>query len=174
MRVLAFDGGAKRLGWASVGSENNRPYYHISGVLPLERGDTELFQSYRLRLTRELIESIPILIDLTEPDEIVTETLPAVGFNNSTQSYLVNVALTVIHVVALQRGLPVHQIGATTVQSRIAIGRKGRKTSKVMVRNGVIAQLPELEDRKKQWTKVFDEPDAIGIALVYLGFKNSS
>lgn len=174
MRVLFFDGGAKRLGWASVErTEAGLPAYHISGILDLDKPEGEAFQAYRLRLTEELTNSIPALVELTQPDEIVTETLPPVGFNNSVQSYLVNVALTVVHVVALQRGLPLSQIGATTIQSRIAIGRKGRKTTKAQVRNGVIQLLPELSDRKSQWVKVFDEPDAIAGALTHLGFRNT-
>jgi Holliday junction resolvasome RuvABC endonuclease subunit len=174
MRVLAFDSGAENLGWASVGREGSSPYYHLSGVLHLHKNESGLtFQNYRLELTRELNNSIPALIELTDPEQIVTEIIPPVGFNNPVQSYLANVAATVIHVVALDYGLPIYQIGATTVHKRIAIGVKGRKVTKVQVRNGVFRLLPELEDRKKEWTKRFDEPDAIAIALSHLGFQNS-
>lgn len=168
MKVLSFDSGAKRLGWASVGAHNIGPYYHLSGILALDRGDTEPFQTYRMRLTYELNASIPILFDLCEPDEVATETIPAVGFNNAVQSYVANVAATVIHTLAIQRGLPVYQIGATTVKKRIAIGGK----TKVRVRNGVFELLPELAHRKSDWVKVFDEPDAIAIGLTHLGFRN--
>lgn len=170
MRVLAFDSGAERMGWGSVGKhESGRPYYHISDILRLPRGN-KAFQKYRMDLEEELCNSIPALIDLTEPDEIVTETVPAVGFNNSTQAYLANVAITTVHAVAIIRGLPVYQIGANTVKKDIAIGGK----TKPRVRNGVIQLLPELEHRKSSWVKEFDEPDAIAIGLAHLGFSNST
>lgn len=178
MRVLAFDAGAERLGWASLSREENRACYHISGILALHRGSAK-FQEYRMELTRELINSIPALIKLTDPDEVVTETVPAVGGGNfvaATQSYLANTAITVVHTVAISMGIDVYQIGATTVQSRIAIRpprASKRKATKVQVRNGVFQLLPELEDRKSEWTKVFDEPDAIAVGLVHMGFKNN-
>jgi Holliday junction resolvasome RuvABC endonuclease subunit len=170
MKVLSFDSGAERMGWAAVGKENGKPYYHISGVLELKRGPTEPFQHYRMRLTQEVAASTVVLIDLLQPDEIASEIIPAVGFNNSTQSYLANVAITTVHVIAITRGLPIYQIGANTVKKEIAVGGK----TKVRVRNGVIQLLPELAERKSSWVKIFDEPDAIAIGLTHLGFKNPS
>lgn len=171
---LSFDSGAERMGWASLREHQGRPYYHASGILALPH-DTGKFQAYRLELINELIVSVPALIDLCEPDEIVTETVPAVGSFGGTQMYLANVACTVVQTIALQRNLPVYQIAARTVQSNIAIGRRpGKKVSKVMVRNGVIELLPELVQYKKKWVKVFDEPDAIAGGLAHLGFKVST
>lgn len=168
MRVLAFDSGAERLGWASVGKhESGRPYYHISGILRLKRGETK-YQTYRMELTQELCNSVPALIDLTEPDAIATEIIPAVGFNNASQAYLANVAITTVHAIAITRGLPIHQVGANTVKSSIAIGG----VTKPRVRNGVIELLPELAHRKSEWVKEFDEPDALAIGLAHLGFSN--
>lgn len=167
MKVLAFDSGAKNLGWASVGSDP-QPFYHLSGVLHLDRGETA-YQKYRLNLSEELCYSIPVLLDVCEPDEVVTEIIPTFGFSNNAQAYLANVAATTIHTICILRGLPVYQIGANTVKSNIAIGG----STKVRVRNGVLKLLPELEDRKSSWTKKFDEPDAIAIALAHLGFKNT-
>lgn len=175
--VLSFDSGAARMGWASVGLaaglyQMQVPYYHMSGVLPLER-EGKKFQEYRKDLIAELCESIPVLFDFVNPDEIVNETIPAVGGGNfvaAAQSYLANTAITVVQTLATQAGIPWRQIGATTVQAQIAIGRrKGSKTTKVMVRNGVIAYLPELEPRKSNWVKIFDEPDAIAVGLAALG-----
>ena len=87
--------------------------------------------------------------------------------------YLVNVAMSNVRALAIERGIPVHQIGATTVHKRLVGKRpKGKKITKVQVRNGVIKLLPELEHRKRDWVKHFDEPDAIAVALAFLGYKN--
>lgn len=168
MKVLSFDSGAKRMGWAALGREDGKPYYHLSGILELIRGSSEPFQHYRIRLTTEVVNSAKVLIETFDPDEIVSETIPAVGFNNGTQSYLANVAITSVHAVALACGLPIYQIGANTVKTRIAVGGK----TKPRVRNGVFQLLPELEKRKSDWVKVFDEPDAIAVGLTHLGFRN--
>lgn len=180
-KILAFDSGAKRMGWASIWKSDPglfqivKPIYHMSGILSLER-EGQKFQDYRVELVEELSVSIPALIELTQPDEIVNEIIPAVGGGNfvaATQSYLANTAITVVQTIAAIQGINFWQIGATTVQSQIAIGRKrGQKVSKVMVRNGVIKLLPELAPRKKQWVKTFDECDAIAIGLTAIGFNN--
>jgi Holliday junction resolvasome RuvABC endonuclease subunit len=79
-----------------------------------------------------------------------------------------------VHTVAYDKGYRVEQIGATTVQAKIAIRGKGKKITKPQVRNGVINLLPTLKDKAAEWIKEFDEPDAIAIALAHLGFKNKS
>lgn len=181
MRVLAFDPGAEHLGWASIGSEvssvtgNTHPYYHMSGIIEMPRKD-QVFQEYRLEISRTLCYWIPTLIDLTEPEFVVSEIIPPMGFNNSVQSYLANVAITVVHAVVLCRdNLPLKQVGATSVQSQIAVGKKTKKTSKVQVRNGVLELLPELTHRKTEWSRSpWDEVDAIAIGLAALGFTNKT
>lgn len=170
MRVLAFDTGATNLGWASVGEEDGHPYYHMSGIVKSPRKEMP-FQEYREALTAELTYIIPDILALTSPDEVVTETIPA--SLQTAQSYLANTVATIIHVTAFTLGYPVNQISARTVHSCIAIGNVAKKTSKVMVRNGVLELLPELQHRKKEWTKApWDEVDAIAIGLCKLGFTN--
>lgn len=171
MRVLAFDPGAERLGWASLLREGGVNHHHLSGILALPRKDSDLsFQEYRLQLTYELTQSLAALFDLCAPTEVANEILPPAGFRNPTQSYLANVALTVVHVLAAQRCLPVWQYGANTIQTYIV--PKGKKKTKVQVRNAVLELFPELQDRKRGWMKVFDEPDAIATAVKHLDARN--
>lgn len=168
MKVLGLDPGAKRCGWAVIeGDGQTAPIYHGSGVVYCIRGDHEDFQPYRLRLEEHWWYVAPRLLREYDPVELVNETLPPVGYNNSTQAYLANVQLTVAHAAALERDVPITQIAASTVKA--AIAKKGK--TKVSVRNGVCDILPELAPRKFQWTKIFEEPDAIAVALARLGYK---
>jgi Holliday junction resolvasome RuvABC endonuclease subunit len=97
--------------------------------------------------------------------------LPAVGFNNAIQAELAKAAITTVIAMAFEREIPVYQIAAITVKTRIG-GNK--RASKVAVRNGAISLLPELEPRKFEWTeakKTMDEPDALGVSLAQLGYR---
>src|SRR3954463_13223701 len=144
MALLCIDGGAERLGWGILEREGNRPVYLDSGLVSFPQSAfAGTFQEYRLALTEYYIDHLTrpgsVFDDSFLPvTEVVTEMLPAVGFGNGVQAYLVNVALTVVQTIAMLAGLQVHQISARTVQSKIAVGRKGKKVSKVQVRNGVI------------------------------------
>jgi Holliday junction resolvasome RuvABC endonuclease subunit len=174
--VLALDSGAARMGWANVDRVDGKPVYYSSGILHLP-GDGKKTQEYRIELVNEVAHSASALLDLTTPDYVVNEIIPSVGGGNfaaAGQSYLANTAVTVFQAVAVMKGYRVVQIAANSVQARIAVGRRGRKTTKVQVRNGVFQLLPELEDRKKAWVKIFDEPDAIAVGLAELGFRNGS
>lgn len=175
MRVLGFDPGAERMGWASLEYENSEITYHMSGVISIPKGNLKP-QQYKLELVVTLAHWVPTLLDLTEPDEVASEIVPSVGgggFMASTQGYQANTAITVVHTIACLSGLPVIQYGANTVQKRIAIGTKpGGKVSKVQVRNGVIQLFPELEPRKREWVKIFEEPDAIAVAATHVGARN--
>lgn len=180
MSLLAVDGGAERLGWAILDREGSKPVYLDSGLVSFPQDEfAGSFQEYRLALIDFYVDHLTrpgsVFDDSYLPvTKVVTEVLPAVGFGNGVQAYLVNVALTTVQALATLAGIPVTQISARTTQSQIAIGKKGKKITKVQVRNGVLAQLPELSHRKSEWTKVFDEVDAIATGLAYLGFKNES
>lgn len=180
MALLSIDGGAERLGWGILEREGNKPVYIDSGLVSFpQTGFAGTFQEYRLALIAFYVDHLTrpgsVFDDSFLPiTKVVTEVLPPVGFGNGVQAYLVNVALTVVQTIATLAGLPVDQISARTVQSKIAVGRKGKKVSKVQVRNGVIQLLPELAPRKKEWTKVFDEPDSLAVGLTYLGFQNGN
>lgn len=130
------------------------------------------YQPYRLALLDLWIEQTPILIERYEPDEIVSEIVPPVGsggFVVATQSQLALCAITTIQIIAKQHGIPLKQVGATTVKTRIG---GGKKATKVAVRNGVFRIIPDLEDRKKEWTKMFDVSDAVAIGLTHWKYDN--
>lgn len=166
MRVLAFDPGAYRMGWAVV---EDGPVYVASGIDGLERGSTELYQHYRLRLIFHWSLNMGDYLRTYKPDVIVNEIIPTRGFNDASQSLLAAAALTAAQAIAYDQGYKCEQIGATTVKARIG---GSNKATKVRVRNGVLDLLPELKPRLKDWKKVFDESDAIAIGLTHLGYVN--
>jgi Holliday junction resolvasome RuvABC endonuclease subunit len=166
MRVLAFDPGAERMGWAVL-EDGPKPVYVASGIIRFHRRPNEEYQHYKLRLEEHYTYVGPELLSNYHPDRVVNETVPAVGFNNATQADLAKTAITVIHAMAYERDFPVYQIGATTIKTQIG---GSKKATKVKVRNGVIMLLPELAGRKKEWVKVFDESDAIATGLTALGY----
>lgn len=172
MRILAFDPGAKRAGWAVV---ETGPSYIASNCewLPRETNPEEPFQIYRMRLCKSWIVTTEWLLSTFKPDKVVTETVPSQGANNMSQMYLANVMATTVHTVCFDRGVSVMQVSARTVASKIAVrSMRTTKITKVHTRNGVVSLLPELKSRVPEWIKVFEEPDAIGIALHALGYTN--
>lgn len=179
-RVLGIDPGAERLGWCVLkrDSKTKPPKYLGLGYFGVPRkvnGSNTPFQEYRLSLLDFWINQTPILLDRYKPDEIVCETVPPdFGGNRAAtvQGHLALCAVTTLQVIARQRGLPVSQIGATTVKTRIG---GDKKASKAKVRDGVIKIMPELEAFKKEWTtmKLWDIPDAVAIGLTFWGFKNA-
>lgn len=183
-RVLALDPGAERQGWIVLeGSERHKikpPIHHALGYFGVPRNlkgskdkkDNTPYQEYRLSVLDLWNEQTPILIERYEPDEVVSEIVPPVGGGNfvvATQSQLALCAITCVQVNAKQLGIPVYQIGATTVKANIG-GNK--KATKVAVRNGVFKIMPDLEIFKKEWTKVFEVSDAAAIGLTHMGYKN--
>lgn len=166
VRVLAVDPGAERCGWAVL---DDGPKLVQSGILRTPREDME-YQDYRLYLEIRSLGYFDNLLYAYQPDLVVNEIIPAVGGGNfvvATQSYLANCVVTCLHACAYREGMKVEQISARTVQSKIAVRGKSKKITKVQVRNGVIAHLPELKSRVSDL--VADESDAIAIGLVALG-----
>ncbi len=181
-RVLSFDPGAERCGWAALERDkeigkNKRPEYLGLGHFGLKRqvnGSKLKYQEYRLRLLDYWISKTPELLDTYRPDAVVAEIVPVVGGGNfvvATQSQLAATAITAIQVIAKQYHVPVAQIGATTVKTKIG---GSKKATKVAVRNGVIKLMPELEEFKKEWikAKVHDISDAVAIGLAFWGYSN--
>lgn len=173
-RVLGIDPGAERLGWAVIDQYDSGPKEVEIGISGLKRhvnGSKEPYQEYRLRLFRYWLEEGPRILDEFSPDEMVNEIVPVVGGGNfvaATQSQLATAALTVLQIKAIEGGIPVYQVGASTVKK--AIGGKGKAT-KVGVRSGVYKLLPETERFRKEWVKVHDSSDACAIALCRMGYK---
>lgn len=179
-RLLSFDPGAERMGWCALerdkeSGKNKPPEYLGLGHFGLQRkvnGSSVPYHEYRLKLIDFWISKTPELLNSYRPDAIVSEIVPVVGGGNfvaATQSQLAATAITVVQIVAKQCEIPVVQIGATTVKKRI--GGKGKAT-KVAVRNGVINIMPELEDFRKEWTKMFDVSDAVAVGLAFWGYKS--
>lgn len=172
MRVLGIDPGAEHLGWAVIQKEKDGPKYVGSGVFGVKREEKEKYQPYKLRLIQFWVKHTDYLLDSYVPDLLVSEIIPVVGGGNfvaATQSQLAATAITTIQAIAGVRGYKIEQVAANTVKKRIG-GKKD--ATKVQVRNGVYRQLPELKVRGTEWTKHFDEPDAIAIALTHLGYTN--
>jgi Holliday junction resolvasome RuvABC endonuclease subunit len=183
-RLLALDPGAERQGWIvferSEKSKSKPPISLALGYFGVPRNlkeskdkkDNTPYQEYRLSVIDLWTEQTPILLERYEPDEVVSEIVPPVGGGNfvvATQSQLAQTAITTVQVVSKQYGVPVYQVGATTVKANIG-GNK--KATKVVVRNGVFKLCPELEIHKKEWTKVFEVSDAAAIGLTHWGYKN--
>lgn len=175
MIVLSFDPGAERMGYAVLKREKNRTIAKLGyGQLGVPRqrnkeNKQEAYHEYRMKVIDFWLAEAPALIESFAPDIIVNEIVPVVGGGNfvvATQSQLAGTAITIVQAVAKQRGVPIEQVGATTVKARIG---GGKKATKVAVRNGVFKIMPELEVHKKEWTKVFDISDAFAIGLTYLG-----
>lgn len=164
MRVMGLDPGAKRLGWAVVeGDGSSTPVAIGSGVIGLELEQGEKWQAYKLRLIQYIIREARRLLNTFNPDEVVNETLPSVGFNNLTQVQLALAAITSFQVMAYEMGYPVSQVAAVTMKTRIA-GNK--RATKVKLRNAIFKLVPKLAEKK--W--VADETDAYAAALTRLGY----
>lgn len=173
MRILSFDPGAKRMGWAVLEDGWTEPVYVASGVEwvePLVEGWPT--QRYAHHLREYWVTRAQELFNEYQPDVVANETLPTTGFGSGAagvQSILAGGAISAVQVMAIIYELPVTQVAAVTIKARIG----GKKTAtKVKVRDGVFNLLPELASRKKEWVKIFEEPDAIGVGLVALGFTN--
>jgi Holliday junction resolvasome RuvABC endonuclease subunit len=173
MRILAFDPGAKRCGFAVLEESAAKPtfLYITSGISGIERGEKEAYQEYRLRLVEFWVVEAANLLAQYEPDHIIAEIVPAVGGGNfvvATQSQLALCVVTTIQSIAVTQGIEFSQVAAGKVKRNIG-GVKD--ASKIKVRNRVLEVFPDLANRKKDWIKVFDETDAISIALYKLGYK---
>lgn len=178
MIILSFDPGAERMGYAVLEQDKNKDIKKLGyGQLGVTRqrnkqNKQEAYHDYRMKVIDFWLAEAPILINSFSPDIIVNEIVPVVGGGNfvvATQSQLASTAITIVQAVAKQNGIPVEQIGATTVKAKIG---GGKKATKVAVRNGVFKIMPELEVHKKEWTKVFDISDAFAIGFTYLGCDN--
>lgn len=173
--ILAFDPGAKRCGWAALDTDGEGPRYVASGISGLSRtrnGKKALYQEYRLSLIDHWIEETDKLYSEFRPDMVVTEIVPVAtsrgsNFVLAADSQLVGTVVTTIQAMAKLEQIEVKQIAAGTMKRKIG-GVKD--ATKPKVRNGVLSLLPELEPRRKEFMKVFDESDAIALALTQLGF----
>lgn len=165
--VAAFDPGAARMGWSILlGDGVAPPRYIRSGIHAVERKGMK-YQEYRLKVIAEAQWFGAWICDFYHPDIVVSEILPVRGFNNMSQALLALSAITSLQSAAFERAKKVEQISALTVKTTIG---GAKNSTKVKVRNGVLQLLPELAPKKSQWTKIFDESDAIAVGLSHLGY----
>ena len=168
MKILAFDPGALNLGWAVI---ETKPELTLlgSGIIQTPKNPTESHSAYLDRMVTDTTAFAPYFLGGIDPDEIVTERLPAIL--NNVQASSARIMITVWRVIACQHSYKWREVAANTV--KLNLTGNGR-ASKVVVRNGVIATFPELEPRKKDLTKPADEADAIAIGIVASGFVHPS
>lgn len=173
MRALAFDPGAKRMGFAVVeGDGKSAPKEVAGGHFGLERGEAT-YQEHRLALVSLWAKATPRMLRSYDPDVVVCEIVPSRGFNDASQSLLAMSAISAVQALAFFQGYPVEQIGATSVKAKIGLKKDDQKTAtKVGVRNGVYKLLPSTERFRQEWVSVHDVSDAFGIALCHLGYTN--
>lgn len=175
MRVLAFDPGADRMGYALIetgpkevmsGSEAILG----SGIRGVEKEEGETYQDHRIRIIEYWAHTANEFIKCFKPDLIANEIVPPTGGNisNLIHRQKAMTAITAVQVVAVQSGIQIKQIAASTVKKNI--GGSGKAT-KVAVRNGVIELLPSTERFKPEWKKIFDHSDAFAVGLTALGYK---
>jgi Holliday junction resolvasome RuvABC endonuclease subunit len=161
VRVLSFDPGAARMGFALL---ETGPQYLESGIVSLKKETDETYQQYRLRLITFWAKKASSMLRAMKPDIVVSEIVPVKGFSDPSQAYLAGSAISAVQTITALRKVPNVVVSASSVKASIA----QHKATKVQVRNAVIDVLPELEHRRKDWTKVFDECDAIAIGLYHL------
>src|SRR4051812_47804974 len=130
MKVLAFDSGAKRMGYAALETASDSdvtstPIKLGYGHLGLNKGD-KTYQQLRLDLIQLWIEEAPRLIGSFSPDEVVCEVIPPVGGkafkSNGIQAQLATTALTALQTVVLQHGIKLFQVAAVSVKAKIGGG----------------------------------------------------
>lgn len=165
MRVLSFDPGASRMGFAVL---EDGPKYIDSGIVSVQKETDEAYQQYRLRLIHFWANKMSKMLRSFKPDVVVSEIVPVKGFSDPSQAYLAGAAIGAAQTIAALRKVPSVVVSAASVKASVA----EHKASKVQIRNAVIETLPELEPRRKEWTKIFDESDAIAIGLHYLRGQN--
>lgn len=166
MRILGIDPGAKRLGIAIVSLDKGPELIH-SEIIGLERTITDSYQSYKLRIIEAFVAKAFSICKEFSPNILVSEIVPSKGFNHSAQAQLANTGATSFLCVAYLSQIRVEQISAITVKKKLT-GNKN--ATKPMIRNKVLSIFPELQSRKDDFKTVFDETDAIAIALVGGGF----
>lgn len=179
MRVLSFDPGSVRMGWAvQDGAPPARPTHVASGVFYYPRGDRELYQPYRLKMLRDWFENnAPMLLEEYQPDKVVNEVVPSRGAGEAGTTLLILAQSNVdaVHCACMVWGTPFEQVSASTMQKAVyGEHKKGEKITKAKLRNAVLQWYPELrEEYWKAWLKQFEQPDAIGVGIAGMGYKRA-
>lgn len=168
VRILSIDPGAERCGVAIIDSDPLSLVHSSILGLPRNGSDYQLYRLLLIDLWQGLVRGI---FNKYHPDTLVSEIVPAPRGGNYGALAQMNLAATVITTIqsiAFYDKIEVNQIAANKV--KLKIGGAG-DASKVKVRNGVYQILPETKKLiKYNWSKVFDESDAIAVGLAYLGY----
>jgi hypothetical protein len=172
MRILAFDPGANRMGYAAIdlGPKEVKSKTDSSGIGGLDQNKDETYQDHRLRIIEYWAHFAQNLISEFKPDIIANEIVPPTGGNmaNMIHRQKAMAAITTVQVIAFQNNIPIKQVAASTVKK--AIGGSGKAT-KIAVRNGVFELIPSTERFKNEWKTVHDHSDAFAVGLTVLGHK---
>jgi len=149
------------MGWAFLQDGK----YSGSGIQSVPKLDNEAYQQYRMRLITYWAIKASKMLRSTKPDVVVSEIVPVKGFSDPSQAFLAASAISAVQTIVALRNIPNVVVAASSVKVTLY---GSSKATKVQVRNSVIQRFPELENRRKEWSKVFDESDAIAIALHFL------
>lgn len=163
--VLGFDPGALRTGYAVVAYGDGGFSLLDSGVIHIPRRDMK-YNEYRREIQRQWFDLFPNMVWLNKPNQIYSEMLPITG-GAAVQRVLGLGMVITCQTLALEKGIPWEEVSAITVKKRVT---GSHKATKPKVRDAVIAVFPELQQRKKELTGIWEESDAIAIALTGAGY----
>ncbi len=174
MQILGLDGGMTRLGIGVVKVEDDQVRLVTHGLIYHPRDPEQKFNQHLNSGIAQIVTDFPRLLDLTKPDLIISEYIPAgkLGSNDS----LIIAAVTTCKVIAFQFGIDWVDIAASTVKKELT--GDGR-ASKILIRNTVFDLYPLVEARHKQLKveqkqigeKVVGLPQDVfdGLAIAHVG-----
>jgi Holliday junction resolvasome RuvABC endonuclease subunit len=179
MRTLGIDGGFTRLGLGVVDSDGTDITLVTHGLIFNPRADGSLFNDHLNAGISRITNDFPRFLDLTRPDVIYGETIPAgrLGANDS----LVIAAVTTCKVIAFQFGIAWHDIAASTVKKELT--GDGRAT-KTVVRDAIFDLFPVVQERhallKQEQKDDGEKPTGLpqdvidGLAIAVVGAKKNA
>lgn len=179
MRYLGIDGGFTRLGLGVVDLDGTKISLVTHGLIYNPRESQMAFNDHLNAGILRITTDFPRFLDLTRPDVIYGETIPAgrLGSNDS----LVIAAVTTCKVIAFQFGIEWHDIAASTVKKELT--GDGRAT-KTVVRDTVFGLFPVVEERhallKQEQKDHGEKPTGLpqdvfdGIAIATVGAKRNA
>lgn len=176
MNVVGLDGGMVRLGLGAVTYDKGSIDLLTYGLIGNPRGEEKFNDFLTIGIT-QIVNDFPKFLDLTRPDVIVSETIPA-GKLGSSDSQVI-AAVTTCHVIAIQWGIPWINVGANTVKKNLT---EDYRASKTLVRNTILDMFPTVAVRhaevklqqkeageKKRPGLPQDVFDALAVAVVGAG-----
>lgn len=171
IKIFGIDPGAKRCGYSvlSCDLDYSNPKYIASGIFGLSRNDEEMetYSGYKKRLIKNAIEKFQDLLDEFEPDLAVFEFLPVSNVGAASGQRLLAFAVaTVGQAMCDLNAVPWNEITASTIKKTIT---NSGVATKAQVKNAVLKELPELENRKY----IADETDALAVVLSWMKKSNT-